>query len=621
MTIAALGVVFGDIGTSPLYAVNACFDSSAQIDSAFGISPTPANVLGIISCIFWSLTFVIGFKYAVFILKADDDGEGGIFALLGLLSRRRDGARGRLPPGLLLTLGIAGAALLYGDGIITPAISVLSALEGLEVISPGLDRLVVPLACAILIALFAVQRFGVQGMAWLFGPIMLLWFLTIGVLGVAAVIEHPAILYAANPYHALHFFISQPFPAFIALGAVVLCVTGGEALFADLGHFHRTPIRLAWYLIVWPGLLCNYFGQGALLLVDPKGAAHPFFALVPEALTLPMVVLAAMAAVIASQAIITGVFSLTRQGTHLGLLPRFLVVHVSKKIEGRVFLPQVNVMMLIMTVLVVWRFRSSVALAGAYGIAVTAVMVTTSCLFALVMRRVWGWSLFVVIPLTTAFLSVDLAFFGANIFKIVSGGYFPVLVAFAIAVAMTTWSRGRRYIHDTVESVQASTSQFVKKIQEVAPPRLPGTAIYLTDDPECLPAALHKIYSHLPVLHEQIVIVSMTVEPQAHVARSKQFAVVKGEAGFWTLTGRYGFAQVPNVPRIVTLAAKEGLTLDPEKTTYFLKREIVMFDGHSKMMKWRKRLFANLSRNSTSAGTFFRLRADRVVEIGVRVQI
>lgn len=620
-TIAALGVVFGDIGTSPLYAVNACFDSSFALDPELQIHPTPENVLGVISCIFWALTFVIGFKYALFILRADDDGEGGIFALLGLLARGRDGERRRLRPGVLLTVGIIGAALLYGDGVITPAISVLSALEGLEVASPELEVIIVPLACVILIALFAAQRFGVQGMAWIFGPIMLIWFVTIGTLGVLAVIEHPAILAAVNPYHAAQFFLLQPLPAFVALGAVVLCVTGGEALYADLGHFHRTPIRIAWYAIVWPGLLCSYFGQGALLLAHPKDVAHPFFSLVPAWMTIPMVVLASLAAVIASQAIITGVFSLTRQGTQLGLLPRFLVVHLSKKIEGRVFLPQVNGMMLLMTLIVVLMFRSSVELAGAYGIAVTAVMVTTSFIFGAVMRRVWGWSWFVVIPLVTAFLAVDLAFFSANAIKIFSNGWFPVIVAVAVGAVMATWSSGRRFIHDTIDSALVSTADFVKRVQEENPPRVPGTAVFLTDDPERVPGALSKLYCHLPVLNEQVVVLSMVTEPRAHVPRRDQLSVEQGPAGFWTITGRHGFAQVPHVPRIVTLAFKEGLTLDFETTTYFLKREIIVFGGESPMMYWRKRLFSNLSRNSMSAGTFFQLRAERVIEIGMRVKI
>ena len=610
--LGALGVVFGDIGTSPLYAVNACFGSKV------GIMPTQLNVFGILSCIFWSLTFVIGVKYALFIMRADDEGEGGVFALLGLLQRR--GGRQRSRSVLIVFLAACGASLLYGDGVITPAMSVISAIEGLELVAPGLEQYVMLISIVILVGLFSVQRFGVGPVGKVFGPLMIVWFLWIAGFGVRAIVLHPEIVGAVNPWAAVRFFAAQPFHAFLVLGGVVLCVTGGEALYADLGHFSRRSIRLAWYGLVWPALLLNYFGQGAHLLHDAGAVKHPFFAIVPDTFLIPSIVIATIAAVIASQAIITGAFSLTRQGMRLGLLPRFVVKHLSQEIEGRVYLPKVNFLMACLTLLVVIVFRSSSAMAGAYGIAVTAVMGSTTVLFGAVLRYVWKWSWWRVLPLVTSFLAVDLAFFGANIFKIASGGWFPIAVAIVIASAMITWRTGRQYIDRKSRTKVLNMEEFSKRLHQENTPRTPGVGVFPTNDPEHVPAALVEMHRHLGVVPEIICVVSMS---QSFAPRSHETEVTRVADGFWLVMGSYGYMQNPSVSRTLVLAHQGGLPVDigGKGPTYFVNRERVQPSGHSRLLGWQKRLFMGLSRSAAPMTDFFDLPGERVMEIGVHVEV
>ncbi len=611
MALAALGVVFGDIGTSPLYAMQACFDAET------GIPPTTANVFGVTSCIFWALTLVIGVKYAALILRVDDDGEGGIFSLLSLLNKHagKEGMRG------LLLFAAVGAALLYGDGIITPAISVLSSLEGAELADPALAAWVVPMSCLILFGLFSVQRFGLDRVGWVFGPIMLLWFVWIAVFGALSIAKNPEILWALSPHHVVLFFAAQPFHAFLILGGVVLCVTGGEALFADLGHFHRRPIQLAWYVVVWPALLINYFGQGALLLTNPTFAPHPFFTLVPRALLLPAVAIAAVAAVIASQAIITGAYSLTRQGIQLGLLPRLTIKHLSADIEGRIYLPAINTLMLGLTLLVVILFRSAGSLAGAYGIAVTAVMATTTLLFGAVLHRVKGWSvpraLLVIVP----FLAIDLAFLASNLFKLETGGWFPLTAAALIIAVMLTWRRGRRLLAQQSRDQLPLLGAFLARIASDAPTRVPGAAVYFTRDPAHASPGLVQLYRHVPVLHERVYIMFIDMVPSARVHGAERLAVTNLGNGFWFLRARFGFVEPPNIPRMMALSRYAGTDYVAGNTTYFLSRDVIRPGRGNSMMRWQKRLFSSLANSSMPAEGFFLLPPERVVELGLHTEV
>lgn len=612
--LGALGVVFGDIGTSPLYAIDACFHSRW-----LALPVTAYNILGILSCIFWSLTFVIGIKYALFIMRADDDGEGGVFALLGLLLRQGDNPQARAK--WVVLIAALGAALLYGDGVITPAMSVVSAIEGLELVDEGLSDYVVIISMVILLALFSVQRFGTGPVGKVFGPAMVVWFGSIGVLGAFAIVDNPDVLRAINPLAAVRLFINEPSAAFLALGGVVLCITGGEALYADLGHFSRQSIRLAWYGLVWPALLLNYFGQGAHLLKHPDAVGQSFFAIVPKVLLIPSIAIATLAAIIASQAIITGAFSLTRQGMRLGLLPRFAVRHVSKEMEGRVYLPKVNMLMGATTLLVVLIFKTSTAMTGAYGIAVTAVMGTTSVLFYLVMRHVWNWSVWRALPIVGVFLVFDLSFLFSNLFKIPYGGYFPIGVAIGIATAMLTWRAGREFIDRKLRANVISLEEFAGQLRKEKPIRSPGLGIYPTNDPDHLPGALVIAHKHMKVVPEVICVVSMV---EAFVPRTAKSTVTKIADDFWLVVSQHGYTQNPLVPRAVALAQKDGLNLelDSKDTTYYVSRERVQIaaggkKAHSKLMGWRKRLFIGLSRGAAPMSDYLGLPGEQVMEIGV----
>jgi KUP system potassium uptake protein len=612
LSLGALGVVYGDIGTSPLYALRECF---AQ---AHGVAPGPGNVLGVLSLIFWSLVLVISVKYLLFVLRADNRGEGGILALMALA--RSDPSSG-VNRWLIVPLGLFGAALLYGDGMITPAITVLGALEGLHVATPIFDELVVPLAIVILIVLFLMQRRGTAGVGALFGPVMLVWFLVIAVLGIAEIFRHPGVLAAAHPGHAVRFFLENRWRGFLTLGSVFLVVTGGEALYADMGHFGARPIRLVWFGLVLPALLLNYFGQGALLLRDPAAAENPFFRMGPAWSLYPLVVLSTLAASIASQAVISGAFSLTRQAVLLGYAPRTEIRHTSSEEIGQIYIPSVNRFLMIGTILLVLGFRSAGNLAAAYGVAVTTTMGITTLLLFFVARRIWGWSpLMAALPLVV-FLIIDLAFFGANIVKVAHGGWFPLGVAVAVFTMMTTWKRGRDLLSTRLEADTMPVDLFMQGVARRPRFRVPGTAIFMDRLRAGTPRALLHNYKHNRVLHERVVFLGVVTEEIPKVSRRKRLTIENLGEGFYRLTLRYGFREDPDVPRAIAGVELDGKPLNPMEVTFFLGRETLIPSGALGMPLWRDRLFGWMARNSTPATAFFRLPPNRVVELGAQIEI
>ncbi|WP_432797771.1 potassium transporter Kup [Poriferisphaera sp. WC338] len=614
LTIGATGVVFGDIGTSPLYVLKACFSSQ------FAMQTSDLSIFGILSMIFWALLLVVSMKYILIIMRVNYEGEGGIFSLLSILrAKAKHTSRRTLS---IITLGaIVGAALLYGDGVITPAISVISAVEGLDIASTELRPYIVPISAGILLALFLFQRFGIDRIGFTFGPLMVIWFITIGVLGFLQITKHPEILAAANPAYAVMFFYEHPALAFLVLGVVVLCITGGEALYADLGQFSHLSISIAWYAIVWPALLLNYFGQGALLLQNPNAANNPFFSLVPQWMLYPMVGLAATAAVIASQAIITGAFSLTKQAIHLDLLPPLKTLQTSHQISGRVYLPQINHIMMVICILIVIGFQSSDALAGAYGIAVTAVMVLTTTLFIATASIIWKRFFWLLLPVFVVIFFIDLSFFAANTLKIISGGWLPILIAIIIAIAMNTWRRGRKIVLQIRLSKTEKIAQFVQRIATEQPPRVKGTGAFLTVNPQRVPAALQKLYTRLPVLPEKIVIVSMIPSRQPRVARGDQLEVKPIGTNFWLVNGYYGYLQQPDVWRIFSFACKKHIPVDPSQTTFYMYHEYLLQTGKTKLWRWEKLLYIWLSRNAYTQRTNINLPTDRIIEIGSQTKI
>ena len=614
LTLTALGVVYGDIGTSPLYALRECFKAE------YGILPTTASVLGVLSLILWSLILVVSVKYLVVILRADNRGEGGILALLALLlqqKRRADDKRRRL---VLIALGLFGAALLYGDGVITPAISVLGAVEGLEVGAPGLARIVVPITLLILFALFMVQRYGTARVGTAFGPTMLIWFITIAVLGVRSIAANPEVLAAINPWYGVRFFIEHGMAGFLTLGAVVLCVTGGEALYADMGHFGKRPIRIAWFAVALPALLLNYYGQGALLLRDPAAASNPFYLLAPPSFQWPLRVIATAAAIVASQALISGAFSLTQQSIQLGYSPRMQIIHTSQHEAGQIYIPEVNKALMVgCLVLVVW-FGNSSALSAAYGIAVTGTMAITSILFAVVAHQRWNWSLPRVITLTAAFLLIDLAFLVANIVKIEHGGWVPLVMALAVYTLMSTWKRGRTEL-GTIQAENAlPLDTFLGSIERNPPVRVRGTAVFMTSTPEGVPVVLLHHLKHNKVLHETVVLLSVQTRGIPEVGPDHHLTFEPMGQGFFRVVANYGFMQSPNIPAVLAEAAARGVAIPPMDTSYFLGRERLVLTGRAKMSRWRKRLFALMSRNARSATEFFQIPPNRVVELGAQIE-
>jgi KUP system potassium uptake protein len=613
LMFGALGVVYGDIGTSPLYALKECFSPA----SPHHVAPSPANVLGVLSLVFWSLSMVIIVKYLSFVLRADNDGEGGILALLALVP----GKDGRGASGPIVVVVLFGAALLFGDGVITPAISVLGAMEGLAVKTPALKHFVLPLTCGVLLALFLVQKRGTGGVAKIFGPATLLWFLTIGALGARALVAHPEVLGAIDPRHAVHFFVQNRGHGFLVLGSVVLCITGCEALYADMGHFGREPIRRAWYLIVFPALLLNYFGQGAHLLTHPGDADNPFYALAPDWAVYPVVAIATVAAAIAAQALISGAFSLTQQAVQLGFFPRVTIIHTSKETEGQIYIPEVNNGLLVACLCCVLMFRSSTALATAYGIAVTGTMTITSIVYYVVVTRAWGWSRWKALPLVGLFLLFDLPFLGANGLKFLDGGWFPVAIAAVIFTVMTTWKAGRKHLAIAIKSALLPLRDFLDDVAEVKPHRVRGTAVFMASNIDGTPPVLLHHFKHNQVLHEQVVLLSVQSLRVPEVLPERRLDVKSLGQGFFQVVARTGFMETPNVPRMLEMCKSHGLVIDLPRTSYYLGRETLLTSGKSHMWRWRKGLFAFISRNARPATAYFGLPPNRVVELGMQIDL
>ncbi|MBL8297608.1 MAG: potassium transporter Kup [Rhodanobacteraceae bacterium] len=612
LALGAIGVVYGDIGTSPLYTLKEAF-------GPHGVAISHDNVLGVLSLIFWSLIVIVSVKYAIFIMSADNKGEGGIMALTTLAHRGvRSSARARW---IIMVLGLFGAALFFGDSVITPAISVLSAVEGLGVAAPALNRYVVPIAVLVLIALFALQRSGTARVARVFAPIMVIWFLALAVLGVAKIVQSPQVIQALNPYYAVEFFLENGRIGFFVLASVILAVTGAEALYADMGHFGKRPIRRAWFAFVLPALMLNYLGQGALLLENPAAAANPFYLLVPPVLLYPMIILATLAAVIASQAVISGAFSVTRQAIQLGYLPRMEVVHTSRETMGQIYLPWLNRVLLVLTVAVVIGFHSSTNLAAAYGIAVVGTMTIDSFLVIIVARRIWAWKRWHVAALGGLFVVIDLAFLGANLEKVEHGGWFPLVLGVVVFTVMTTWRRGRELVIRELKQAGLALKPFIESIAEHPPLRVPGQAVFLTAQPEAVPHALLHNLKHNKVLHEQNTMLTVewletpTAEPEERIE------LVSLGHDFYQLTLRYGFAEDPDVPDMLAKCEKVGLAFDMMDTTFFLSRESIVATDNRGMPKWRDKLFAFMQRNALPATAFFQIPGNRLIELGTQVEI
>jgi KUP system potassium uptake protein len=611
LVLAAIGVVFGDIGTSPLYTMKEAFRPG------HGLAINADNVIGALSMVFWVLMLVVSFKYVLFILRADNKGEGGMLALTALTQRvlhdRRKLAR------LALLLGVFGAALFYGDGVITPAISVLSAVEGLEVAAPALHPYIVPVSLAVLTGLFFVQRHGTARIGAWFGPIVLLWFLVLAVLGAIAIARMPAVLAALNPLHAFTFFWGHGLTGFFALGTVVLAITGAEALYADMGHFGRRPIQVGWSAIVLPALTLNYFGQGALLLSDPETVRNPFYLLAPDWLLYPLVALATAATIIASQAVITGAFSVTRAAVQLGFLPRVPVIHTSEAL-GQVYIPVVNWALFVIIVLLVLLFRSSGGLASAYGIAVTTDMIITTTLALAVM--VWHWKLpWYLMIFPVMFYVNDITFFAANIIKVADGGWFPLAIAAFIFLLMTTWKRGRETLYRRIKDNLMPLDPFLESLKLEMPARVPGTAVFLSAQPDMVPHALIHNLKHNKVLHERVVILTIEMADIPRVDRSERLQVREPVDGVWRVVARLGFKDEPNVPALLRACGAHGLEIDPLEVSYFLSRETLLVSKRRGMARWRRQLFFAMARNAESAMEFFRLPTNRVIELGAQIEI
>ena len=613
LSLAALGIVYGDIGTSPLYALRECFHGP------HAIAPLPANILGVLSLIFWSLVIVISIKYLVFVLRADNHGEGGILALTALATPIKPS--GRSEHTFLIMLGIFGAALLYGDGIITPAISVLSAMEGLTVATPFLSHFVVPLTIVIIVALFLFQSHGTAKVGKIFGPVMLVWFSALAILGIAQIARHPSVLVAVNPFHAADFFIRNGWHGFLILGAVFLVVTGGEALYADMGHFGTRPIRLVWFTVVLPALLLNYFGQGALLLEDSEAAHNPFYRLAPAWALYPMIVLATSAAVIASQAVISGAFSLTMQAVQLGFSPRLKINHTSTREYGQIYIPAVNWALMIGCIAIVLGFRTSSNLAAAYGVAVTSTMVITTVLFYVVARRVWGWGVFVTGFLALFFLIIDIAFFGANVIKVADGGWFPLLLAWIVFTVLTTWKTGRRILNERIQSESRRLEEFLEEVEKHPPRRVPGTAIFMNGNASRTPPALLHNLEHNKVLHKRVLFLTVKTKLLPFVPAEERVETESLGNGFYRLKVYYGFMEDPDIPKVLEHIHTPGLSYDRADTTYFLGRETIIPAKHPGMAIWREKLFSVIAHNATSATAYFCLPPDRVVEMGEQIEI
>jgi KUP system potassium uptake protein len=613
LMLGAMGVVYGDVGTSPLYTMKEIFNGS------YAITPTPDNILGILSLIFWSLILVISVKYVLYVMRASNRGEGGIMALMALALRHRNQKQQRE---IIIILGLLGAALFYGDGIITPAISVLSAVEGLQIAAPMLEPYILPITILLLLLLFAVQSKGTAGVGLLFGPIMVVWFFVLAWLGGQSILQTPEVLIAVNPVYAAHFFYTHGWHAFIALGAVVLAVRGGEVLYADMGHFGKRAIKSAWFMLVLPALLLNYFGQGALILRDTAAIENPFYLLVPASLLYPLIGLSTCATVIASQAVISGIFSMTSQAMQMDYIPRMLRVHTSTAVIGQIYVPTMNRLLFFLVLATVLGFHSSVNLAAAYGLAVTGTMIITTLLTVVVALDDWQWSPKRVYPLIMIFLVIDTAFFSANIIKIPQGGWLPLVIGSLFFLMMFTWRRGRGVLTHYLQKSAMSLTGFIANL-DVQPPlaRIPGTAVYMSARNLSMPHALQVNYAHNQVLHARIVLLTIITEDVPFLADEQRILVDPLEQGFYRVTARYGFMETPNVPYILDLCEQQGLQIDAQSASFFIGRETLIPSDKPDLNPWQEKIFLLMFRNASSPIQFFKIPTERVVELGVQFEV
>ncbi len=612
LTVAAIGVVFGDIGTSPLYTMRLAFSN------AYGITASPGNVLGILSLIFWGLLLIVTLKYVVFMLTVNNRGEGGMMALLALVLRAT--RRGSKKRWILMVLGLFGAALFYGDGVITPAISVLSAVEGLRVAAPDLEPFIIPITLVVVFALFLIQQKGTASVGALFGPITVVWFGVLGALGLFNLLENTFVLHAINPFYAIDFFARNQFLGFLALGAVVLAITGTEGIYTDMGHFGTRPIRIAWSCWVLPALLLNYFGQGALILSDSNSLNHPFYSMVPHWALYPVIILATLATVIASQAVISGTYSLTRQAIQLGYCPRLNIHHTSESEIGQVYIPWINWALLLGVVTLIIGFGSSNNLANAYGVAITGMMAIDTILVFFVVTSLWKWSNWVALPLLGLILIADLALFGANTVKIIYGGWFPIIIALLIFTCFSTWRRGRTILNRRLAPSGVNISSFLKGILEHPPIRVPGTAVFLTASTEGIPHALLHNLNHNKVLHEKVILLTVKTADIPHIDSKNSLTVESLSSGFYQASILYGFKDSPHIPKQLLLGKTMNLPVEPMTTSYFLSRQTLVPKFGDGMVLWREQLFTLMARNSGSATAFFQIPANRVIELGTRIE-
>ena len=615
MSLAALGIVFGDISTSPIYAIRECFHGE------YGIAPTHGNITGVLSLMFWSLVMIVCMKYLIFVFRADNSGEGGVLALTALIrGETNQSSKGRSGLGIV-ALGLFAACLLYGDGMITPAISVMSAVEGIGIVTPIFKSYVIPLTILFLVALFLIQRHGTAIVGGLFGPVIVIWLCFLAITGVLQILQRPQILEAAYPWHAFRFLIINKLHGFLVLGAVFLVVTGTEALYADMGHFGTRPIRLTWFAVVFPSLILNYFGQGALLLGRPEVAQHPFYAMVPSWAMWPTVLLATLSTIIASQAVISGAFSLTHQAIQLGYLPRLKVQHTSGAQIGQIYVAPVNWMLMVCTIALVIGFQSSSKLAAAYGVAVTSTMLITTTLFFVVARKRWQWPLFLAAPLAGIFFLIDVPFFLANISKVLHGAWFPLVVGAVFFMVMLTWSKGRRIVGEQLRKIMPPLHQFIVDLSSDPPTKIDGQAVFLTGTPHTVPVALAKNVKHNRVIHSQNIMLHFWVDDIPRVPNLEKIKTEKLGGGFSRVIARYGFMEGFSADIVLELARGQGLDIKKESTTFFIGREKLVIGENSKFSRWRANLFIFMSRNATDAGSFFNLPGDQVIEVGVQLEI
>jgi len=613
LVIGAIGVVYGDIGTSPLYTLRTAFTGT------HALSLTHANVLGVLSALFWALMIVVTLKYVSLIMRADNRGEGGILALTALVARGlEDNPRRRW---WLVGFGIFGAAMFYGDGMITPAITVLGAVEGLQVIAPNLHSWIVPIAVAIMVVLFAIQKRGTATIGAMFGPVMCIWFTTLAVLGTLEIARRPAVIAALNPIYVIEFFASEPIAAFLAMGAVVLVVTGTEALYADMGHFGRTPIRRAWLFFVMPALLLNYFGQGALILNDPAAIKNPFYLLAPDWALVPLLILATAAAIIASQAVVSGAFSLTRAAIQMGYCPRLTIEHTSERAIGQIYVPFINWSLLAAVIVLVIGFRNSDNLAGAYGIAVTLAMLIDSILIFVVMRQLWNWPTWIAIAIATPLLLVDLMFLSSNALKIPDGGWFPILIGIVVFTLLTTWKRGRVVLMERLAEDAMPLDLFIQSIEASPPTRVPGTAVFLTSTQNRVPHALLHNLKHNKVLHHRVVFLTIVTRDVPFINDDERFNIKPLGCNFFKMTADFGFKEDPDVPALLEESGRRGFSFDMMETSFFVSRETLIATVAPGMALWREKLFVSMSKNAIKASEFFQIPTNRVVELGTQVEL